>query len=471
MTALHSALKGVSRVALSTFSKGGLHLAQLIILARYLTPFELGVAAILNLVIGFTQVFGDAGLSNAVIYHTKLTDNQLGQLYVINVTLGLILTISLALLSDPIAVFFAMPLLSELLYVLASVFFIRSLSQQILARLQQKMHFDMIAKVDISAQLTGFLAVVLAVNYEAGIWSLVIGQFVLVVSSSMLLFIVGAQYITRPKRIVWSQIKHPVKYGLYQCGEALINFSSAQVDQVLVGKLLGPEKLGVYAYIKDLVFKPALQLINPIVNKVAFPVMVNFKEGNAIHGMYLSMLKVLSLINIPLYGLMAAFPEIILEMTFGEKWIEHSAVLQWLALYMLVISLVNPVGVLLRAVGKVKRAFWWNIIVAFIRPAVLFTTVSTGVVGLAFTLFCLQVLFFISHVQFLLKPCANIGFRDVYSVLWLPFLMVTVAVSAAFFLVCYGLLERSLFLLIGTSVVCLLLMSPLMLSNIKSLRK
>ncbi|RJE76918.1 colanic acid transporter [Pseudoalteromonas sp. MSK9-3] len=471
MTALHSALRGISWVALSTFSKGGLQLAQLIILARYLTPLELGVAAILNLVIGFTQVFGDAGLSNAVIYHTKLTDNQLGQLYVINVTLGVILTISLVLLSDLIAVFFSMPLLSELLCVLASVFFIRSLSQQILARLQQKMHFDMIAKVDISAQLLGFLAVILAVYYEAGIWSLVIGQFVLVICSSMLLFIVGAQYITRPKCIVWPQIKEPVKYGLYQCGEALINFSSAQVDQVLVGKLLGPEKLGVYAYIKDLVFKPALQLINPIVNKVAFPVMVNFKEGNAIHGMYLSMLKVLSLINIPLYGLMAAFPEVILEVTFGEKWVEHSAVLQWLALYMLAIALVNPVGVLLRAVGRVKRAFWWNIVVAFIRPAVLFTTVSTGVIGLAFTLFCLQVLFFIAHVQFLLKPCAHVGFRDVYFALRLPLIVVTLVVSTALFMVNYGPLEKSIFLLISTLIMCLLLMSPSILSNIKSLRK
>ena len=99
----------------------------------------------------------------------------------------------------------------------------------------------------------------------------------------------------------------PIKYGLYQTGESFVNFISAQLDQLLIGKLLGPDVLGIYAYVKALVFRPALQLINPVVNKVAFPLIVKHKETHSLAILYGMVIRLLSLINIPLYCLVALF--------------------------------------------------------------------------------------------------------------------------------------------------------------------
>ncbi|ATD08939.1 MOP flippase family protein [Pseudoalteromonas piscicida] len=470
MTIIKSALSGVSWVASSTLIKGGLQLLQLIILARFLTPIELGITAAINLVIGFSQVFGDAGLSNAVIYHKSLNKSQLAQLYSVNLIFGALISTIVIVLAPVIASFFSVTELASLLVVLAPVFFIRSLSQQILAKLQQEMRFNLIAKIEVLSQVLAFSVVIGALLYEHTIWAVVYGQLTLASVLSICYLLFSNEHLLAPRRVHWAEVSEPIKYGLYQSGESLINYGSAQFDQLIVGKFLGPEKLGIYAYIKDLVFKPALQLINPIVNKVAFPLMVKFKESHSIKKMYLSMLGLLSYINIPLYSFIALFPELVLNAFFGADWVEHASVLQWLSLYMLLISVMNPVGVLMRASGEVKRAFSWNIGVSLVRPIVILLVISSGLISLTFGLFVLQVFLFLAHWKVLLQPAAQVGFSELLDAIKLPLL---IAVCICAFIVIARLYIASQYQLLQAIISCALYMMfilPQLISQLKNLR-
>ena len=75
------ALKGVKWTTLSTVFAGGLQLLQLLILARLLTPTEFGVIAIIMVIVGFSQIFMDMGLSNGIIHKQDVTKKQLSTLY------------------------------------------------------------------------------------------------------------------------------------------------------------------------------------------------------------------------------------------------------------------------------------------------------------------------------------------------------------------------------------------------------
>lgn len=428
------ASSGGAWVGISTLTKGFLQVIQLIILARILTPIELGIVAVINLVIGFAQIFGDGGLSNALIYHKELNKNQKNQLFVVNLLFGVLLSLIVALLSTPIAAFFAMPELASLLLLLSPIFFIRSLGQQIQALLQQTMAFKTLAKIEIAAQVVGFtvLSTLLNLNYKAE--AVVFAQLT---TALCLVFCFYTLKDLRPAlaRVNFSEIKQPIRYGLYQSGESLVNYTSAQLDQILVGKLLGAETLGIYAYIKDLVFKPALQLINPVVNKVAFPLMVNFSDSENRAKIYLSMLTLLCFINAPLYLFASANSEWLLSLTYGTEWGIHAELFTWMAYYMLLISIVNPVGVLLRSTGNVKRAFWWNILVTAIRPAAVVVAISGSVLLLAQTLTVLQLVFIGLHVVLLLKPIANIGVYSLAKVVLPPICMCVVLTTLSQWLI------------------------------------
>jgi O-antigen/teichoic acid export membrane protein len=434
LTIAKSAFAGVSWSAISTLYKGALQLIQLIILARILTPVELGLLALVNLVVGFAQIFGDAGISNSLIYHRSLKKTQLNQLYLINVVLGLAMTILLMLLSYPLALFFSMQQLAELLLMLSPVFLIRSLSQQHIALLQQKLQFNAIAKIEIMATTVAFIVLILLLFIGERVKSVVFAQL-----TSALVLTAVALYFHRsltPKftKVHWPSIVDPVKYGLYQTGEGLVNYMSSQFDQLLIGKLLGAETLGIYSYIKELVFRPAMQVINPIVNRVTFPLMVKYKEEHSLTGIYYQIIHLLSLINVPLYLMMASFPEVILDLVFGAKWVAHAELMRWLALYMLLISLINPIGTLLKATGEVKRSFYWNLATIVIRPLVIIFSISSGVVVLVKALVITQVFILFLHWYFLIRPVINMTIIKFLSAISLPLALFFFA-SAGVFLI------------------------------------
>jgi O-antigen/teichoic acid export membrane protein len=471
MTIVKSAVSGLSWTASSTIVKGVMQLAQLIILARILTPIELGVLAIINLVVGLAQVFGDAGISNALIYHKELNKGQLNQLYVVNVSLGIVVSISVALLAYPLAQFFSMELLTSLLILLAPVFFIKSLSQQVMALLQQKLQFNRIAKVEVFSSVAGFIILLLLINFDFRLEAVIFSQLATASILTLLILVFNRNLLPSFEKIQWRSIAKPVKYGLYQTGESFINFLSAQFDQLLIGKLLGAETLGIYAYVKALVFRPALQLINPIVNRVSFPLMVQYKDVHSESVIYTQIIRLLSFINIPLYLLMACYPELILSLAYGDDWLPHAELLKWLALYMLLLSLMNPIGVLLRATGEVKRGFWWNIGVTIIRPLLIMLSISSGVVWLVKVLVIAQVGLFFLHWYFLIRPVIKLSFSALIKAIAPPCFAFFIAALVVYLCNEYIWQISPLVSVIIVSLAYCLLIAPAVINVIKFIRK
>ncbi len=471
MTIAKSAVSGISWSAFSTIFKGVIQLAQLIILARILTPIELGVLALVNLVVGLAQVFGDAGISNALIYHKDLNKGQLNQLYVVNVSLGIVVSVAVALFAYPLALFFSMELLTGLLILLAPVFFIKSLSQQVLALLQQKLAFNRIAKVEVFSSVAGFIVLLLLIYFDFRLEAVIFSQLAAASILTLLILIFNKSLLPSLERIQWRSIAAPVKYGLYQTGESFINFLSAQFDQLLIGKLLGAETLGIYSYVKALVFRPALQLINPIVNRVSFPLMVQYKNVHSESVIYTQIIRLLSLINIPLYLLMACYPELVLSLAYGDDWLPHAELLKLLALYMLMLSLMNPIGVLLRATGEVKRGFWWNIAVTIIRPLLIVLSISSGVVWLVKVLVIAQVGLFFLHWYFLIRPVINLQFSQLIKAIAPPCFAFFIAALVVFLANEYVWQISPIVSAIIVSVAYCLLIAPAVIGAIKFIRK
>ena len=72
--------------------------------------------------------------------------------------------------------------------------------------------------------------------------------------------------------------------------------------------------------------------------------------------------------------------------------------------------MMNPIGVLLRASGEVKRGFWWNIAVTVVRPLVIVLSINEGITVMVQALVALQVLLFLLHWKLLIKPISGLSF-------------------------------------------------------------
>jgi O-antigen/teichoic acid export membrane protein len=224
------------------------------------------------------------------------------------------------------------------------------------------------------------------------------------------------------------EISSPAKYGLYQSLEGLVSMLSRQCDQLIILKFLGAEILGIYSYIKDLIGKPLLQLINPIINRLLFPLLVKlpFSERRAF---YMRSLLVLSTFTMPLYLGLAYFSEPFLIFILNNSWGEHHLVASLLALTYLMMAMITPCSSLLQAMGAVKRSFYWNVAVTIIRVSVIFASVPFGIEVMLGALLILQAFILFAHWYVLIRPMIHISLFSFFKV---PSIPLTLAVIIIF---------------------------------------
>ena len=90
-----------------------LRTAGTVVLARLLTPNDYGLIAMVAVVVGFAEMFKDAGLSMATVQKDKITHEQISTLFWINVIISLVLGVCVLVGSPFVAMFYGKPELTS----------------------------------------------------------------------------------------------------------------------------------------------------------------------------------------------------------------------------------------------------------------------------------------------------------------------------------------------------------------------
>ncbi|MBD1580966.1 oligosaccharide flippase family protein [Pseudoalteromonas sp. S16_S37] len=428
---------------------------QFIILARALPAESLGLLAFISIFVSFSQVIGDGGLSNAVIFFDSLSKQIKYQLYTFGLIVGTVISVVSLSLSSWLGLFFGLPDLEQFSLLIVAIIFIRICTAQPIALLQKELEFNKIALIEISSQLLCFITICILLWSGKGVSSAIYGQLVQAGVVFFLCLIIQSSSIgiSLPRE---KELKEPIKYGCYQMLESMIGLFSRQFDQLIVLKLLGKEVLGIYSYLKDLIGKPMLQLINPVASRVLFPILVKAPE-NEISTYYKNALLLLCMINIPLYLGVAYFSELLLSVVLGDNWAQYHLIASLFAFTYLIMSIINPCGSLLQAVGAVRRSFYWNLAVTTLRIIVITVTAPIGLTFMLTSLLLLQGFILIVHWYFLIKPSIGLGMIDFFK----PPIFILLLSSCSLMGVCFFgvfidvpiLIEISVFLGVNSALI------------------
>lgn len=404
MSLREDASSGVKWTTLSSLTNTIIQFLLVIVLARLLNPTDFGLVAIVNIVIGFAQLFSDAGISAAIIHHRHVSSEQLSSLYWLNIFSGVILFGILILISPIAALFFDDPRLTKLFYLASLNFLIIPIGQQFQILFQKELDFDSITKIEMSSNLFGAIIALLTAFFNLGAASIIIGQISKVSLSSFLLLKKGIKKHKPQFIFSLSNIKGFIGFGLYQMGQKSLNYFYSRIDQLLIGKLLGPTDLGYYNLAFNLVIQP-ISRINPIVNRVAFPVYAKIQhDSKKLKSGYFETIKYLTLINFPLLVGIAVVAKSFVLIFYGEKWEPSIILIQILAIVALIRSMGNPVGSLLLAKGRADLGFKWLLTVFSFSPIVIYFSSHYGIMYVALGMMFLQILILLLSYPFLMKP-------------------------------------------------------------------
>lgn len=405
MSLKQKAITGVKWTTFSTVIVTTLQLVQLAVLARFLDPSDFGLMALVMIVIGFSQAFLDMGISNAIIHKQKISKDQLSTLYWVNILAGLLLFFIVSISAPYIASLYEEAELTELIMIVALTFIIQPFGQQFVVLWQKEMRFSEIAKIDIVNKSIS-LAVSVYLAYKGfGVYALVYGTLSGVVSQTIQFLYIGLKEYKPAFVFKVGEIKEFLSFGAYQMGERSINYISANIDKILIGKFIGMEALGFYNLAWQLIIFP-LAKINPVVNKVAFPLYSKVQnELSKLSSYYTKSLSALFLITIPLLVFMFFYSYEIVFIAYGTGWEDTASLLRVLVVVGLMKAASNPSGALILAIGRADVGFWWNLIWAIIVSGSLYVAMlfTENILVIAYVLLGISIISFYAYHKIIQK--------------------------------------------------------------------
>ena len=305
------------------------------VLARLLTPADFGHIAMATVVTELAAVFANFGFGSILIQKLRISRIQIDTMHWSAIGLGMILTVLVFGLSFFASHLFQDETVGPLLRVMCLSFILDELTMAPRSLMARRMQF----KLDFYIQ-SGMLlaragtAIGMALS-GFGVWSLAGGALAgAVVQTCAYQALTG--YWPRLKfspsflRSTW------VTNGGY-FGNGILFYVNANLDFLLVGRMLGATPLGQYQNARSLTDEIRVRMVQPL-QRVLFPAFSaiqndadRFREGILRSG------RLLALAFTPMgFGVAAVAPELV-RVLYGEQWLPMIPILQ-------VISIATGLG-------------------------------------------------------------------------------------------------------------------------------
>lgn len=378
-----AAAAGVRWTSASAGIRGVLGLVQVVILTKLLDATDFGLAATATVVLGLVGLFADLGLNNALIARQTRDRNVLSSLYWANVGMATLLGFVAVAAAPLIVLAFGQDELRGLVTLAGLGFVIAALGQQFQLLLQRELRFEVIAKIEVVAQLFTFAVSVACAAAGLGAYAIVIGMLAGGLAKAVLLATRGAVFGRPALHFARRDLDGYLSFGAYQLGERMLGYLAANVDYLLIGLFLGPKALGLYFVAYQLVVKPLL-LLNPPLTRVAFPVFAKRgKDDAALRRGFLEVTRLVAFVVGPLLAGIAVTAGHLVPVVFGEQYVGSIVLIQILATIGLTKALSHPIGSVLLAKDRPDLGFKIGVVNLVVLTLALLIGVQFGVEGVA----------------------------------------------------------------------------------------
>jgi PST family polysaccharide transporter len=358
-----------------TFSGAGfqaiLRLVLMLALARLLGPEAFGIVGAALVVIHLSLVFSNLGISAALVQRPVLGPRHVQTAFAFALTSGLLVTLALQLLTPAIAGFFEFDGLSGVLRMLALVPLLNNLGIVAEGLARRALAFRRLAAVSVISFALGYGVVGVGLALlGAGVWALVGANLGEAGTRSAMLLL--AQRHRKTGGFDPAALRELVAFSGGLTTKHLGQALAQSLDNVVVGRWLGAEALGLYGRAYQLISMPPAVLGNAII-AVLFPVMARVQHDQArLAAAYRRGTSVLALLTLPIVAaVLVLAPELVLAL-LGPAWVGVIVPLQILAPGVFLRMVFQVSDSLATATGAVYATAW--------RQGVFAAAVLTGAV-------------------------------------------------------------------------------------------
>jgi O-antigen/teichoic acid export membrane protein len=301
-----------------------------IMLARLLGPHVFGTYAVAYVALTALLTFNELGVSLAIVRW----EGDPGEIAPTVTTISVLVSIAIF-----IGCFFSAPLYTSAMGAPAATDVIRVLALCVLsdgftntpvALLQRSFRQD--RKV-ISDQINVWLATVVTIALAwigYGVMSLAIGYLVGCVAQTIALLLFAPESLRFGFRL--ARARTLLRFGMPLAGANIIAFAITNVDNIIVGHMLGSVALGFYVLALNIAGWPTTMFSTPV-RTVAPAVFSRLQNDDVvIRTTFVSAAGLLAAVSFPVCLLLSGSAKPIVDFVYGLRWLPAAHALMWLAL-------------------------------------------------------------------------------------------------------------------------------------------
>lgn len=350
--------------------------ATSMIIARLLTPTELGVFSIAMVLIGFLGPFRDMGVGQYIIQEKDLTIDRIRAAWTIQLFLGVSIALIIFLMRNVVAEFYHEPRLGEIMLVLAGNSLIMPFGSLTNARLSRELRFDVIAIIRFSATIGGCSTSIGCAWLGFGAISLAYGSFV----HNLIYALVSMAF--RLQGVSWlpgfNGLRYVLKFGGGITGIGLLNTLYQGFPELLIGRCLSIVDAGFFSRSQGLV-NMFDRLVLDGAYSVALPIFSKqLRERGDLGDTFVKAVEMLTGIGWVFLGFLALMAHPIIFLLFGSQWESSVNLTRWLGLAMCCLLPAVLCGSPMIAKGHIYRVFWLGVVNVVLQASVLWAVISFG---------------------------------------------------------------------------------------------
>jgi len=392
------ALNGLSWIGLLRIFTRSLALIKIAILARILLPAQFGVYGIATLVLGFLEMLTETGINIFLVQQKEKIDEYIDSAWVVSIIRGFLIGILIFILAPFIADYFKIPKAVNILYLAAIIPIIRGFINPSCIKYQKNLEFNKQFRYDsVIFFVDAFFAILLGVITKSEN-SLI---YAMIISTTLEVILSFVYFIPKPK-FVFHKVHtlQVISRGKWITAAGIANYLFQNIDDIVVGRVLGTASLGIYQQAYKISTLPVSE-VGEVFNRVTFPIYVNLKDNKVrLRNAFLKTLLIICLMVIPFGYLVFKFPIEIIRFVLGNSWISAAPVLQILAIYGVIRAISNSFFSLFLGIGKQEVVTYITLISTICLVAILYPLINVfGILGAGYatiiaTLFSIPFLIF-----------------------------------------------------------------------------
>jgi O-antigen/teichoic acid export membrane protein len=381
----HDGLRGLvlRGVGWMMASQGAIQLLALltsVVIARFLGPREVGLAAEALVFGSLALVIVDFGLGSAVIQRPTLSEEDRSTAFWAGLALGAALMVVGIGLSWPIAALYGEPRVQALFAVLSLGFLLTAPGIVQGALLTREFEFRSLeVRTIIATAVSSATGIAMAI-LDFGAWAIV-GQYLVISGVSTVLLWRSSSW--RPQtKFSMASLNGMARFASHVFGSKALGWGTVNLDNFLIGRFLGATPLGAYTIAFSLMVTPLNRIAYPML-QVFFPAFTRLRDPQRIAGAWLRATRMVALVVVPaMLGLIAVAPDFV-DVAFGEQWHAAVPVMQILAPVGLVQALTALNAGILQALDLTRTLFRFTLVLSIVTVAAFAAGLPWGITGVA----------------------------------------------------------------------------------------